>query len=87
MYIPKYPIVDAHELEDEMHIETDQLFEALRSYYGEQDFASQTYLYDCVRSKYETIWNSTPALVQAAYQYLAEHCGVDFGKGFLWYID
>ena len=84
MYIPKYPIVDVHELEDEMHLETDQLFEALLSCYGEWEFAGQNYVFDCIRSKYDPNWDTIPTIVRYAYEYLCEHCKIEVGKGFLW---
>ena len=86
MYIPKYPIVDVHELEDEMHIETDQLFEALRSFYGEWEFEGQVYVYDYLRSKYDSNWDTVPALIQYAHEYLHEYCHLEIGKGFLWLV-
>lgn len=84
MYIPKYPAVNIYELEDEMQIETEGLFEALCSYYGKWKFTSQNYVFDCIHSKYDANWNTIPAILRRAYEYLCEQCKIDAGKEFLW---
>lgn len=84
MYIPKYPIVDVHELEKEMGLDSDSIVNGLSDFLGPWAIEGETYIQDFIRTKYDDNWDTIPKTIKDAYHYLRKHCKMEFGDWFLW---
>lgn len=84
MYIPKYPIVDVHELEKEMGLDSDSIVNGLVHFMGPWAIEGETYIQDFIRTKYDDNWDTIPKTIKDAYRYLRKECHMEFGDWFLW---
>ena len=84
MYIPKYPIVDVHELEKEMGLDSDTIVNGLSDFLGPWAIEGETYIQDFIRTKYDDNWDTIPKIIKDAYRYLRHNCHMEFGDWFLW---